>query len=54
VNEQAATTHLAFRVLSVGNRIPNDILEEDLEDAAGLLVDQARDALYTTTSRQTT
>jgi hypothetical protein len=33
--------------------VPDDVLEEDLEDAAGLLVDDARDTLHTSTARQT-
>ena len=32
-------------MLSVGDRVANDILKEDLEDAASLLVDEAADAL---------
>ena len=44
---------LAARVLCVGDGIANDVLEEDLEDASGLLVDEARDALHTATASQT-
>ena len=36
---------LPARVLGVGDRVADDVLEEDLEDAAGLLVDEAADAL---------
>jgi hypothetical protein len=32
-------------VLGVSDRVPDDVLEEHLEDAAGLLVDEAGDAL---------
>ena len=32
-------------MLGVGDRVTDHVLEEDLEDAAGLLVDEARDAL---------
>ena len=32
---------LAARVLGVGHGIADDVLKEDLEDTAGLLVDQA-------------
>ena len=39
---------LAARVLGVRHGVTDDVLEEDLEDAAGLLVDEARDALDTT------
>ena len=44
---------LAASVLGVGDRITDDVLEEDLEDTAGLLVDEARDALHTATASQT-
>jgi hypothetical protein len=36
---------LAARVLGVGDGVADDVLEEDLEHAAGLLVDEPRDAL---------
>ena len=45
---------LAARMLSVGDGIADDVLEEDLEDATGLLVDETADALNTTTACQTT
>ena len=45
---------LALGVLSVGDGIADDILEEDLEDGAGLLVDEAGDTLDTTTTGETT
>ena len=41
---------LALGVLRVRDGIPDDVLEEDLEDAAGLLVDEARDALDAATT----
>ncbi|KAG6512009.1 hypothetical protein ZIOFF_030100 [Zingiber officinale] len=41
---------LAASVLSVGHGVADDILEEDLEYAAGLLVDQAADALDAATA----
>ena len=41
---------LAARVLGVGHGIADDVLEEHLEDTAGLLVDEAGDALDTTTA----
>jgi len=41
-------------VLRVSDRVADDVLEEDLEHPAGLLVDQARDTLHTTTASQTT
>ena len=37
---------LAACVLSVGHGVADDVLQEDLEHAAGLLVDQAADALH--------
>jgi len=37
-------------VLCVGDGVADDVLEEDLEDTAGLLVDEARDTLDTTTT----
>jgi len=44
----------ALSVLGVGDRVADDVLEEDLEHAARLLVDEARDTLYTTTAGETT
>ena len=44
---------LPLGVLGVGDGIPDDVLKEDLEDSTGLLVDEARDTLDTSTSRQT-
>ena len=41
---------LSASVLGVGHGITDDVLEEDLEDTAGLLVDQAGDALDATTA----
>jgi hypothetical protein len=41
-------------VLGVGDRVTDDVLEEDLEDATGLLVDETRDTLHTTTTGETT
>ena len=39
-------------MLGVGDGIPDDVLEEDLEHTTGLLVDEAGDALDATTARQ--
>lgn len=44
---------LALGMLGVGDGITDHVLEEDLEDAAGLLVNEARDALDATTASQT-
>ncbi len=43
---------LAAGVLSVGHGVADDVLEEHLEDTAGLLVDEAGDALDTTTASE--
>jgi hypothetical protein len=40
-------------MLGVGDSITDDILQEHLEHTSGLLVDEARDTLYTTTTSQT-
>ena len=40
-------------MLGVGHGIAHDVLKEDLEDTAGLLVDEAGDALDTTTASET-
>ena len=45
---------LSLGVLGVGDGITDDILEENLQDATGLFVDEAGDTLYTTTTSQTT
>ena len=45
---------LALGMLGVGDGITDDVLEEDLENSAGLLVDEAGDTLDTTTAGQTT
>ena len=44
---------LALGVLGVGDGITDDVLEEHLENTAGLLVDEAADALDTTTASET-
>ena len=44
---------LATRVLSVGHGIADQVLEERLEYRAGLLIDEAGDALDTTTAGET-
>lgn len=40
-------------MLSVGDGVPDSTLEESLEDSSGLLVDQSRDSLNTTSSSET-
>ena len=44
---------LPLGVFSVGDSVPDDILKEDLEDSTRLLVDESRDTLDSTTTRQT-
>ena len=44
---------LSLGVLAVGDGVTDDVLEEDLQDSASLLVDQTRDALDTTTAGKT-
>ena len=45
---------LTLGVLGVSHGIANDVLEKDLENRTGLLVDEARDTLNTATTGQTT
>ncbi len=40
-------------MLGVGDRVTDDILEEDLEHTAGLLIDKTGDALDTATASET-
>ena len=44
---------LSLGVLGVSDGISDDILKEDLEDTAGLFVDEAGDTFDTTTTRKT-
>lgn len=44
---------LPLGVLSVGDGITDDVLEEHLQDTTGLLVDESRDSLHTTTTSET-
>jgi hypothetical protein len=44
---------LSLGVLGVSDGISDDILKEDLEDTAGLFVDEAGDTLDTTTASET-
>ena len=44
---------LPASVLGVGDGVADDVLQEHLQHTAGLLVDEARDALDTTTARET-
>ena len=53
VDDVERSDSLALGVLGVSDRVADDVLEEDLEDTTGLLVDQARDTLDTTTASET-
>ena len=44
---------LTASMLGVGDGITDDVLEEDLEHTAGLLVDETRDTLDTATTSET-
>ena len=39
-------------MLRVGDSVTNDVFQEDLEDTTGLLVDEATDALHSSTASQ--
>ena len=41
-------------MLSVCDGVTNDVLQKDLQNTTGLLVDEARDTLDTTTTSETT
>ena len=45
---------LPLGVLSVGDSVTDDVLQENLENTTGLLIDEARDSLHTTSAGQTT
>ena len=45
---------LSLSVLRVGDSVTDDVLQEDLEDATGLLVDETTDSLHSTTASQAT
>ena len=53
VDDVHGSDSLPLGVLGVGDGISDDVLKEDLEDTTGLFVDEARDTLDTTTTRQT-
>ena len=44
---------LPLGVLSVGDGISDHVLKENLQNTSGLLIDQSRDSLHTTSSCQT-
>jgi hypothetical protein len=45
---------LTTGVLSVGNRVPDNVLKENLEHTTSLFVDESRDTLDTATTSETT
>lgn len=45
---------LALRVLGIGDRVTDDVLEEDLEDATSFFINQTTDTLDATTTSETT
>ena len=45
---------LAASMLSVGNSVTDDVLQEHFQDTTGFLVDKTRNALDTTTTCETT
>ena len=53
VDDIHGSDRLAAGVLGVGDSVTDDGLKEDLEDTTGLLVDEAGDALDTTTASET-
>ena len=53
VNDIERRDRLALGVLRVRDRVADDALEEQLEDAARLVVDQPRDSLHAATTRET-
>ena len=44
---------LPLGMLSVGDRVSDDIFKEDLENPTGFFIDETRNALHTTPSSQT-
>lgn len=54
VDDIHGSDRLALGVLRVGDGIADDVLEEDLQNAAGLFVDQTRNTLHASTTSQST
>ena len=52
VDDVEGCDSLAARVLGVGDSIPDDVLEEDLQNTSGLLIDKAGDTLDASTTSQ--
>jgi len=53
VDDVESSDGLTTSVLGVGDSVTDDVLKEDLEDTTGLLVDETRDTLDTTTTSET-
>ena len=54
VDDVHGSDGLSLGVLGVGDCVTDHVLQEGLEDAAGLLVDEARDTLDSSTAGETT
>lgn len=54
VDDVHGRDRLALGVLSVSDRVTDDVLEEDLQDASRLFVDQSGDSLHSASTCQTT
>ena len=54
IDDVHGSDSLAFGVFGVGDGVADDVLEEHLEDATGLFVDESRDTLDSSTTCQTT
>ena len=53
VDDVHGSDGLPLGVLAVGDGVTDHVLQEHLQHTAGLLVDEARDTLHSTTTRQT-
>ena len=53
VDDVHGSDGLSLGVLGVSDGVTDDVLQEGLEDSAGLLVDEARDALDSSTAGET-
>jgi len=53
VDDIESSDSLALGVLGVGDRVTDNVLEEDLEHATGLLIDETTDTLHTSTTCET-
>ena len=53
VDDVHSGNRLPLSVLGVGNGITDDVLQEHLQNSAGLFVDESRDTLDSTSASQT-